>query len=388
VKKFPRTLFTVVLTVVATLLAVAIAFCLFLSKTEIPFSKLVKIGRIIESSYAGEFDAQKCEENAINAVLETIGDKYAVYYNEENAEETMQMIDGYYIGIGIEIFANTQKNRIEVISAYEDSPADKAGIKSGDLIISIDSKEYTASTLADAVVYMKGTQDKNPLEKTISMTIERGNERLELKMKREKIYMYKVTSEMIDDICYIRYSGFTKNSEKELEKIIASLDKEKTSGIVIDIRNNPGGEFGSAIDMCDLFLDEGTIMYTVDKNGKKTEYFAKEGACTLPLAVLVNGSSASASEIFAGSMQARGRAAIIGEKTYGKGVSQTVRYINPLDVSEGAIKLTTCKNYTPDGKWINESVLPDIEVKAEKIHKEIKHDAVFNAARDYLKMNR
>lgn len=387
-KKIPRTLSTVLLTFVATILAVIIAFCLFLSKNEIPFSKLVKIGKIIQTSYVGEFDAQKCEENAINAVLETIGDKYAVYYNEENAEETMQMIEGYYIGIGIEIFANTQKNRIEVISAYEDSPADRAGIKSGDLIISIDSKEYTASTLADAVLYMKGVDEKKPLEKTITMTIGRGEELLELKMKREKIDMYKVTSEMVDDICYIRYSGFTKNSEKELEKIIASLDKEKTGGIVIDIRNNPGGEFGSAIDMCDLFLDDGTIMYTVDKDGKKTEYFAKEGACTLPLAVIVNGSSASASEIFAGSMQARGRAAIIGEKTYGKGVSQTVRYINPLDAGEGAIKLTTCKNYTPDGKWINESVLPDIEVKTEKIQEEIKHDAAFNAARDYLKMNR
>ena len=112
----------------------------------------MKVVRIIKTSYVGEYDMDKCEENAINAVLQTIDDKYAVYYDEENARKTMQMIDGYYIGIGVEIFANTQKGYMEVISAYEDSPADRAGVKSGDLIKKIDGREYTASQMADAVI--------------------------------------------------------------------------------------------------------------------------------------------------------------------------------------------------------------------------------------------
>ena len=138
-------------------------------------------------------------------------------------------------------------------------------------------------------------------------------------------------------------------TDKEFERIVKNLDSN-IKGIVVDVRNNPGGEFTSSIKMCDLFLEDEMIMYTIDKNGKKTVYNAEKGGSSLPLAILVNGSTASASEIFAGSMQANGRATIIGEKTYGKGVSQTIRYINPLDSSEGALKITTCRNYTPDGK--------------------------------------
>jgi len=122
------------------------------------------------------------------------------------------------------------------------------------------------------------------------------------------------------------------------------------------------------------------IMYTTDKKGKKKEYLATEGASDLPLALLVNSSSASASEILAGSLKDRGRAIIVGEKTYGKGVTQTIRYINPFDETEGAVKITTYKNFTPNGKWINEGVIPDIEVKSEKTDRDIKNDAAFIAA--------
>lgn len=384
-KNLSKTLVTVLITVVSTLLIASLALCVLYIKSDFPLKKLYSVMSIINSSYVGEYDAQECEENAINAVLETIGDKYAVYYNEENAEELMQTINGYYTGIGIEIFANSEKNRIEVISAYEDSPADKAGIQSGDLIISIDEKDYTAEMIADAVTYMKGAGIEDALEKVITMVISRDGEEKTLTLKREKINMYKVTSEMIDDICYIRYSGFTQETAREVIEIVNSLDDEKTKGIIIDVRNNGGGEFDSAISLCDLFLEDGTIMYTVDKDGEKTFYKARSGASKLPLAIIVNGSSASASEIFAGSLQARERAIIIGEKTYGKGVSQAVRYLNPHDKSEGAIKLTTCKNYTPDGKWIDEAILPDVTVNAPKITGEIKEDAAVIEALKSLK---
>jgi len=385
VRNLSKTLLTILITSVLTLVFSMVAVYLFFLKVDFPFEKLIKIGSIIDSSYVGEYDIEECEENAINAVLGSINDKYAVYYDEENAKETMQLLDGYYVGIGTEIFANIDKNRIEVVSAYQDSPADKAGIVSGDLIVAIDGKEYTADSIADAVLYMKGVNIDDALNKTICITIMRNGDTFDVQLKRAKIDMYKVTSEIIDNICYIRYSGFTQGSYDALKKVVDSLDGKNVSGIVIDVRNNPGGEFGSAIDLCDLFLDNGMIMYTVDKDGDKNVYNATKGKCELPLAIIVNGSSASASEILAGSLQARGRAVIVGEKTYGKGVSQTLRYINPLDESEGAIKLTTCKNYTPDGKWINESIIPDIEASVQKLQGNIREDAAFIAAAEYLK---
>lgn len=383
-KSRKRTLLTVLITFLLTLFLIGASVFAILLNYDIPFEKLMKVMRVIKTSYVGEYDLDKCEENAINAVLQSIDDKYAVYYDEENAKKTMQMIEGYYIGIGVEVFANTQKGYMEVISAYEDSPADRAGVKSGDLIKMIDGREYTASHMADAVNYMKGIDVDKALEKTMSITLLRDNDEITVNLKREKIDMYKVDSRIIDNICYIRYSGFTAESQKAFRNIIKGLDN-KIQGIVVDVRNNPGGEFSSAIEMCDLFLDDEMIIYTVDKNGKKTSYMGEKGSSKLPLAVLVNSQTASAAEIFAGSMQSNKRAVIIGEKTYGKGVSQTVQYLNPLDKSEGALKLTTCKNYTPTGRWIDEAIIPDIEIKTEEIEDDITYDAAFIAAVNSLK---
>lgn len=383
-KSRKKTLLTVLITFFLTLFLIGSSvFAIFLNY-DIPFEKLMKVMRVIKTSYVGEYDLDKCEENAINAVLQSIDDKYAVYYDEENAKKTMQMIEGYYIGIGVEVFANTQKGYMEVISAYEDSPADRAGVKSGDLIKMIDGREYTASQMADAVNYMKGIDVDKALEKSMSITLLRDNDEITVNLKREKIDMYKVDSRIIDNICYIRYSGFTGASQKAFRDIIKGLDS-KIQGIVVDVRNNPGGEFSSAIEMCDLFLDDEMIIYTVDKNGEKTSYMGKKGSSKLPLVVLVNSQTASAAEIFAGSMQSNKRAVVIGEKTYGKGVSQTVQYLNPLDKSEGALKLTTCKNYTPTGRWIDEAIIPDIEIKTEEIEDDITYDAAFIAAVNSLK---
>ena len=302
---------------------------------------------------------------AVKALVESTGDKYGVFYDGEEAEAMMEFVEGYYVGIGIEIFANEEKDMIEVVAAYEDSPAYKAGIESGDLIVSIDGKKYTATQMAEAAVYMRGGEDK-PLNQEIEMVVMRGEEKLTMKMKREKIDLYKVNDKMTDDgVLYIRYSGFTETSEKELQKIVESAEKKNAKAIVIDVRDNPGGDFNSAIKMCDLFLDSGMIMYTEDKDGKKTEYMATKGATRLPLAVLVNEASASSAEIFAASMQARNRAVIVGEKTFGKGVSQSISYLNPFKKEEGMLKITTCKNFAPNGRWINEAVIPDVKVETK-----------------------
>ncbi len=379
-------------TVRAALCGAAVAFVVTAAAAYIIFynmggsmRRLNRVESLIEKSYIGEYDKEKAEDAAINSLIECTGDRYAMYYDQEDAESTFDRIEGYYIGIGMEIMADTENDCIVVVSAYEDTPAYRAGIKSGDVIKTIDGKRYGANELSEASKYMQGKEGGESLEKAVEIVIARGESELNFSLKREKIGLYRVKSEISpDNIAYINYSGFTQNSEKELEKIVKGLP-DSVVGIVLDLRNNPGGEFQSAIEMCDLFLEKGKdIMYTVDKSGKKTVYTAKKGGCSLPLAVIVNESSASAAEIFAGSMQSNGRAVIVGRKTFGKGVSQTVRYINPLDKKMGALRLTTCKNYTPDGRWLNESVIPDIEITNGDTAAVLNKDDAYNAAVDSL----
>ncbi len=374
---------TVLVTAFITFLLIALGIVVYLKSLPVPIYNVIRVADIIDKQYMGNYDKKQLENEVLSAVVSGLGDKYSVYYDEESAQQQFLEIDGYYYGIGIEAFANSENGKIEVISAYEGTPSSKAGIKSGDYILKIDDKEYDAATFPEAVNYMRGISEKNPLDKELTLTIERSGELLEIKLKREKIQVNNVKSEFIDGICYIKYPGFDKNSLEQTKKITDSLD-ESVTGIVIDLRNNPGGELNSAIDMCDLFLDEATVMYTVDKQGQKVVYTAKDGKCDLPLAVIVNGGSASAAEVFAGALQDNKRAVIVGEKTYGKGVSQSVRYINPLDKSSGAVKLTVCKNFTPNGKWMNDAITPDIEV-TEDIASDIRNDAAFKAAIESIK---
>ncbi len=344
---------------------ISVAATVFVMKNiDTGFDRLSRVEKIIEKSYIDEFDKNKAEDAAIKAIVDSLGDKYAVYYNEDEAEKVFDYIDGYYVGIGLEIFSNTQKNAIEVVSAYEGTPAFEAGLRKGDIIAEIDGSKYGSQDVGEASNYLRGAGMKNPENTKIVLTVLRDNKEFKVELKREKIELYRVEHSVDENgICYIKYNGFTQVNSQKVEDIINNLDAQKVRGIVFDVRNNPGGEFDSAISLCDLFIEDKIIMYTLDKNGEKKVYNSKKGACDLPLAVLVNGATASAAEIFAGCMQGNDRAVIVGEKTFGKGVSQSVQYINLLDLSDGALKLTTHKNYTPDGKWINESIMPDVEVK-------------------------
>ncbi len=379
-----KTIKTVLITIASTVVfIVALAFVLII-KIDFPYKKFYKVASIIDASYVGEYDRKKVEEAAINALLGSIDDDYAAYYNEDEIDELMTLIDGYYVGVGAEVFANTEKKRIEIASAIAGSPAEKAGIKSGDLIKEIDGKEYKDSEINDAIKYLKGIGIENPLEKDVKITLIRGEEEYSVTLKREDINMHKVTSQIIEDICYVNYSGFTESSYKEFNEIVKNLDKS-VKGLVIDLRGNPGGELNSAINMCDIFLEDEVVMYTLDKEGEKHIYKAKKGSVDIPLAVIVNGNTASASEVFAGAIKAHKRGVVVGEKTFGKGVTQSVISLNPLTPADGAVKLTTYKNYTPDGKWINDGITPDIEVSAPTVTGDIKEDQAFLEAVKSLK---
>ncbi len=382
-----KTIKTVLITFASTVVFIVVLAFVLISSIDFPYKDFYRVASIIKSSYVGEYDSKKGEEAAINGLLSSIGDDYAAYYNEDDLDELMTLIDGYYIGVGAEVFANTEKKRIEITAAIPDSPAEKAGIMGGDLVKEIDGKEYTDSDLDDAVKYLKGVGVENPLEKDVKMTLIRGEEEYTVTLRREDVNMYKVTSQIIDDICYVKYSGFTETSHQEFDEIVESLDKS-VKGIVVDLRDNPGGELNSAINMCDIFLEEETVMYTLNKDGKKHVYKAKKGSVDIPLAVIVNGNSASASEVFAGAIKAHKRGVIVGEKTFGKGVTQTVISLNPISPSDGAVKLTTYKNYTPDGKWINEGITPDINTPAPTVTGDISDDQAFIEAVKSLKKDK
>lgn len=382
-----KTIKTVLITFASTVVFIVVLAFILISSIDFPYKDFYRVASIVESSYVGEYDQKKGEEAAINALLDSIGDDYAAYYNEEAIDELMTLIDGYYIGVGAEVFANTEKKRIEITAAIPGSPAEKAGITGGDLIKEIDGKEYTDTDLDDAVKYLKGVGVENPLEKDVKMTLIRGDEEYTTTLKREDINMYKITSQIIDDICYVKYSGFTESSHQEFDEIVKNLDKS-VKGIVMDLRGNPGGELNSAINMCDIFLDEEVVMYTLNKEGEKHVYKAKDGKTDIPLAVIVNGNSASASEVFAGAVKAHKRGTIVGEKTFGKGVTQSVISLNPISPTSGAVKITTYKNYTPDGKWINDGITPDINVPTPTVIGDISEDQAFLEAVKSLKKDK
>ena len=375
-KKISKTLLTVIITAIVTFFLTTVV--LF---SEIkPFLKLLRVSSIIDTFYIDKYDKVKAQDEAIEAFVNTIGDKYASYYDEKSADEIMKAYEGTYRGIGVEVYKNPEADKIVISNVFEGSSAYLAGIKPGDIIVSIDATEYTGEQINDAIEYIKNTANG---EKKIEIAVLRDNKVLNFCVKNGKVNMYEVSSRFIDDICYIRYAGFSETSHIEAEKIIKSLN-ENIKGIVIDIRNNPGGSLESVIGLSDLFLDNEMIMYTLDKNGNKKVYKATKGKCDLPLAVLVNSHSASASEVFAGAIQSNDRGVIVGEKTYGKGVTQAIIYMDGKSTKKGALKLTVTKNFTPDGRWMNESIIPDIEAK-EPICENIENDEAFLKAVTSLK---
>lgn len=327
------------------------------------FQRLNSVAYVIDNSYIGEFDKKAAEEAAIEAYVASIGDPYSVYYDGESAVSFMNTVEGSYVGIGVEIYADPQTKEIVVISAYDGSPAKKAGMKSGDVIVAVDGVSYNSDKMNDAVSYMKGMHLDEAANTELNITVKRDDELIELKMLREEVDLYKIGEKVVgDDILYLRYTGFSAESAEKLGKIIDGAD-DKYKGIILDLRENPGGDLDAAIKICDMFLDDGIIMYTEDKSGNRSDKKAHAGSCKLPLAVLTDGGSASASEIVAGCIQARGRGIIIGEKTYGKGVSQMLYAVGGNASENGIVKVTGLKNFRPDGIWLNDAVTPDIEVK-------------------------
>jgi carboxyl-terminal processing protease len=337
------------------------SFSLRLHAAEIDYKELEKFSRILqflEDNYVEEVKQKQLLESAIKGMLYDL-DPHSAYLNESIFSEMQNETAGRFGGLGVEV--NVDDGWITVVSPIDDTPADRAGIKAGDRISKIGDKSTKGMTLPEAVSLMRGRAGE-----ALRITITRGNEEpFELNLKREVIRVRSARFEVLnDDTLYIRVASFTENTSSDLEKILKDHSKadSKVQGIILDLRNNPGGLLNQAVRVSNLFIDEGKIVYTQGRSAESREIqYAQKGVklTDLPVVVLVNASSASASEIVAGALQDHKRALIAGQKTFGKGSVQTVM---PLGDKTG-LKVTIARYYTPKGRSIQaKGIEPDFEL--------------------------
>ena len=315
-------------------------------------------------SYVEDVTDKKLIESAINGMLSAL-DPHSSFLDDQSFKYMSEQTKGKFGGLGIEV--TMENGVVKVVSPIDDTPASKAGLKPGDYITNIDDEAVMGMTLNDAVDKMRGK-----IGSKVKLTIRRLNEKpLEVTLKREEIKIQSVKHSIkADDVIYIRISSFSDDVDNMIAKAIKEAKKkhgEKLKGVVIDLRNNPGGLLDQAVNVSDLFLDKGEIVSTRSRNEEDTvKYTAKEGdiAKGLPIVVMINDGSASASEIVAGALQDHKRAIILGEKSFGKGSVQTVIPLGKF----GAMRLTTARYYTPSGRSIQaKGIEPDIEVKPAKV---------------------
>ena len=315
-------------------------------------------------SYVEDVSDKKLIESAINGMLSSL-DPHSSFLDDQSFKYMSEQTKGKFGGLGIEV--TMENGVVKVVSPIDDTPASKAGLKPGDYITNIDGEAVMGMTLNDAVDKMRGK-----IGSKVKLTIRRINEKpLEVTLKREEIKIQSVKNSIkADDVVYIRISSFSEDVDTMTAKAIKDAKKklgDKLKGVVIDVRNNPGGLLDQAVNVSDLFLDKGEIVSTRSRNEEDTvKYTAKEGdnAKGLPIVGIINDGSASASEIVAGALQDHKRAIILGEKSFGKGSVQTVIPLGKY----GAMRLTTARYYTPSGRSIQaKGIEPDIEVKPAKV---------------------
>lgn len=322
---------------------------------DIDFSLFWEVWNKLEEKYVGQVDKWKIFYGAISGMVQGLGDPYTVFLTPEQSKQFLEEIKGEFEGVGIEIALKNKK--LTVVSPLDDSPAKAAGIRAGDVIDKVDDRETLAMTLDEAVEAIRGKKGTE-----VNLSILRDDKPLEFKIKRALIKIKSVKWEMKGDVAYLKVSQFLEETSRAAEKAAGEILAKKPKGIILDLRNNPGGYLDGAVDLASLFIKEGVIVYEEEKSGKKEELRAKGNAklADLPLVVLINAGSASGSEIVAGALQDFKKGILIGEKTFGKGTVQSFERLK----DGSTLRITVAKWLTPNGRAINEQGLgPDIEIE-------------------------
>ena len=323
--------------------------------------KTGEIEALINAYYLDEIDGQQVEDTMYTGMVAGLDDPYSVYYSKEELESMEEATAGEYSGIGATLSQDPETKEISVVSCFTGTPAEEAGLLPGDVITGWNGSPVSDMELSELVSKIKTDPDEH-----LTLSIERDGEELEVELTRRAVKIPTVEYEMLEDqIGYIRLLEFDEVTAQQFEDAMSDLESQGMEKLIIDVRNNPGGVLQTVCDMLDQLLPEGMIVYTEDKNGKRTEYTSnEEHQFTKPLAVLVNGNSASASEIFAGAVQDYGIGTIVGTTTFGKGIVQKIFYL-----SDGTgLKLTVAKYYTPKGHDIHKKgIRPDVEVELDEV---------------------
>ncbi|MCI7735808.1 MAG: S41 family peptidase [Clostridiales bacterium] len=323
------------------------------------YSKLDTLMQLVEAYYYEDADTDAMLEGAALGLMQGIGDVYSTYYTKEEMDKFNEETEGEYAGIGCQLLADPEDTTITVTRVFKNSPADEAGIRSGDKIVYVNDVYYSAYEMDEAVSVMRGT----PGEK-VKVTVLRGLETIDFDITRKIVNINYVEYEILEgNIGYVMVFDFLGDAYEGFAQAIAAFEEAGVSGMIIDLRNNGGGLVDACVQMADLILPEGVVVSMRDKAGQTTEYTIDGEYYDVPMVVLVNGYSASASEILAGAIRDTGAGTLVGEKTFGKGVVQSV--INFPDGS--GMKVTTARYYTPSGECIHEiGIEPDVEVSLDE----------------------
>lgn len=332
----------------------------FVTKDLLYEAKAKTIYSLMDDKFTGDIDKKKMYEGIYTGMVYGIGDKYSTYISEEEYENFKMHTEGNYYGIGAITIYDSESGNIYVDAVYENSPAEKAGLQSGDVLKKVEDFEITYETYSDAIERIRGEKGTK-----FNLTYYRPSENktYTTEITRDEVYTPTVSHTVLDNgIGYLRISGFEGVTVDQFKTNANALKAANIKSLIIDLRNNPGGLLTTVSEIADEFLDEGIITYTEDKKGNKEYVRSKEGKWDIPVAILVNGNSASASELLTGALKDEGIAKVVGTNTYGKGVVQTT-----FPFKDGsALKITTSKYYTPKGVCIDGvGIAPDYEVEAE-----------------------
>lgn len=306
------------------------------------------INEILKEKYIGEVNEDALIEGALKGMVDSVGDIYTEYYTKEEFDDFKASTLGNFVGIGVYMQADFAKDRVLVLSTIADSPAEKAGIKEGDYITKVDGIEYSAMQINELSNSIKGEEGTE-----VTVTVDRNGEILEFKMARKAVHINYVTSEKLEDnIGYIAIETFDEECEKDFKEEYEKLQEQGIKSLIIDLRGNGGGVVDEALKIADMICDKNSItLITVDKDGKEETQKSKTNpSINMPIVLLTDKGTASASEILAGALKDNGKAEIVGDTTYGKGVIQELVLLS----NGGALKVTSEEYYTPKKNKINE----------------------------------
>ncbi|WP_455539756.1 S41 family peptidase [Terrisporobacter sp.] len=320
------------------------------------YNKLLGLEDVIENDYYKEVSKDNLINGSIKGLFEGLKDPYSQYYTADEFQRLKEQTSGSFVGIGVYIGVNQENDKITIISPIAGSPAAKAGLKSGDVVTKVNGKSVESKTVDEVIKEIKGKKDTD-----VKLTVERKGKDLNFDIKRQTIVTKSVSSKVMDNnIGYLKITSFDENTYKEFKENLNELKAKGIKGLVIDLRDNPGGLLDVCVDIADDLIGEGTIVYTKNNSGHKEYYKSDKNELNMPMAVLINGGSASASEILTAALVDNGKAMAVGETSFGKGLVQSVK-----GLKDGTgYKLTTAQYFTPNGDYINKKgITPKIKEK-------------------------